>query len=56
VIAFGDEENDLPLFSESAYAVAPANAKETVRSAADIVVASNAEDGVAEFLETLFAL
>jgi hydroxymethylpyrimidine pyrophosphatase-like HAD family hydrolase len=56
VIAFGDEENDLPLFSESAYAVAPANAKETVRNAADIVVASNAEDGVAEFLENLFAL
>jgi hydroxymethylpyrimidine pyrophosphatase-like HAD family hydrolase len=56
VIAFGDEENDLPLFSESAYAVAPANAKETVRNAADIVVASNAEDGVAEFLENLFGL
>ncbi|MDR3303404.1 MAG: Cof-type HAD-IIB family hydrolase [Treponema sp.] len=54
VIAFGDEENDLPLFSEAAYSVAPANAKEAVRQAADVVVPSNADDGVAEFLENLF--
>jgi Cof subfamily protein (haloacid dehalogenase superfamily) len=56
VIAFGDEESDLPLFSESAYSVAPANAKEQVRDSADLVVGSNAEDGVAAFLESAFGL
>jgi hydroxymethylpyrimidine pyrophosphatase-like HAD family hydrolase len=45
-----------PLFSESTYSVAPANAKEQVRNSADLVVASNAEDGVAAFLESAFQL
>jgi Cof subfamily protein (haloacid dehalogenase superfamily) len=56
VIAFGDEENDLPLFEEVAFSVAPSNAKETVRRAADITVGSNAEEGVAAFLEEFFGL
>ncbi|MDR3342415.1 MAG: Cof-type HAD-IIB family hydrolase [Treponema sp.] len=56
VIAFGDEENDLPLFSAAGFSVAPANAKELVREAADMVIGSNAEDGVAAFLETWFGL
>jgi Cof subfamily protein (haloacid dehalogenase superfamily) len=54
VIALGDEENDLPLFEAAGFSAAPANAKEKVREAADRVIGSNAEDGVAVFLEDLF--
>jgi hydroxymethylpyrimidine pyrophosphatase-like HAD family hydrolase len=54
VIALGDEENDLPLFDAAGFSVAPANAKDKVREAADRVVGSNAEDGVAVFLEEFF--
>ncbi|MDR0643400.1 MAG: Cof-type HAD-IIB family hydrolase [Treponema sp.] len=50
-IAFGDEENDLPMFAFAGFNAAPANAKEKVRLAADIVVGANTEDGVAMFLE-----
>jgi len=53
VIAFGDEENDLTLFSVAGFAVAPANAKEEAKNKADLVVSSNDEDGVAKFLESL---
>jgi hydroxymethylpyrimidine pyrophosphatase-like HAD family hydrolase len=56
IIAFGDEENDLPLFKAAGFSAATANAKETVRSRADLVIGSNAEDGVAAFLEELFRL
>ena len=51
VIAFGDEENDLSMFGTAAFAVALSNAKEEVREQADLVIGSNAEDGIAEFLE-----
>jgi Cof subfamily protein (haloacid dehalogenase superfamily) len=54
LIAFGDEENDLPMFAVSGYAVAPANARQTVREAANAVIGSNDEDGVAAYLEGLF--
>jgi hydroxymethylpyrimidine pyrophosphatase-like HAD family hydrolase len=54
VIAFGDEENDLPMFSVAGFSAAPANAKESVKAGADIVIGSNAEDGVAAFLEKYF--
>ncbi|GHV36935.1 haloacid dehalogenase [Spirochaetia bacterium] len=54
VIAFGDEENDLPMFGVTGFAVAPSNAKESVRNAADLLIGSNAEDGVAAFLEETF--
>ena len=56
VIAFGDEENDLPMLTAAGYAIAPSNAKENVRAAADLVIGSNAEDGVAAFLEDFFGL
>ena len=56
VIAFGDEENDLPMFTAAGFSVAPSNAKDSVRAAADLVIGSNAEDGVAAFLEEFFAL
>jgi len=54
VIAFGDEENDLPMFAAAGFSAAPSNAKENVKAAADLVIGSNAEDGVAAFLEEFF--
>ncbi|MDR2518073.1 MAG: Cof-type HAD-IIB family hydrolase [Spirochaetaceae bacterium] len=52
VMAFGDEENDLSLFAAAGFSAAPANAKAAVQAAADMVIGSNAEDGVAGFLES----
>jgi Cof subfamily protein (haloacid dehalogenase superfamily) len=54
MIAFGDEENDLPLFAAAGFSAAPRSAKESVRKAADYLTASPAEDGVAVFLEEHF--
>jgi Cof subfamily protein (haloacid dehalogenase superfamily) len=54
VIAFGDEESDVPMFSAAGFAAAPANAKEKVREAADAVYGSNAEEGLAAYLENVF--
>jgi Cof subfamily protein (haloacid dehalogenase superfamily) len=54
IIALGDEENDLPLFSIAGFSAAPANAKEKVRAAAGRVFGSNAEEGLAAFLEEVF--
>jgi len=56
VIAFGDEENDVPMFTKAGFSVAPSNAKDTVKAKADLVVGSNLEDGIAAFLEEFFAL
>jgi Cof subfamily protein (haloacid dehalogenase superfamily) len=54
LIAFGDEENDLPMFGVAGFSAAPSSAKEKVRQAADFVFGSNAEEGLAAFLEDLF--
>jgi Cof subfamily protein (haloacid dehalogenase superfamily) len=54
VIAFGDEENDLSMFSVAGFSAAPANGKENVREAADIVFGSCAQEGLAVFLEEFF--
>ena len=54
VMAFGDEENDLPMFSVAGFSAAPSGAKDTVRQAADFVFGSNAEDGLAVFLDDVF--
>ena len=56
VLALGDEENDLPMFAAAGFSAAPANAGEKIRSAADLVFGSNAEDGAAAFLEEIFGL
>jgi len=56
VIAFGDEESDLTMFGIAGYFAAPSNAKDAVKAKADIVIGSNAEDGVAAFLEEFFGL
>jgi hydroxymethylpyrimidine pyrophosphatase-like HAD family hydrolase len=56
VLALGDEENDLPMFSVAGFSAAPVNARETVKAAADLVFGNCAEDGAAAFLEDLFGL
>jgi Cof subfamily protein (haloacid dehalogenase superfamily) len=53
-IAFGDEENDLPMFRLASFSVAPSNAKEAVKAAASMVSGPCEEDGVAAFLEETF--
>ncbi|MCL2277535.1 MAG: Cof-type HAD-IIB family hydrolase [Treponema sp.] len=54
VIAFGDEENDLPMFTAAGYACAPMNARENVKEAADFIYGANTEEGIAEYLEKMF--
>jgi len=56
VIAFGDEENDLSMFEAAGFAAAPASAREKIREAADIIYPSNAEEGLAIWLEETFAI
>jgi len=56
VLAFGDEENDLSMFEAAGFSAVPSNAKDKIKAAADLVVGSNAEDGVAAFLEEFFGL
>jgi Cof subfamily protein (haloacid dehalogenase superfamily) len=53
IIAIGDGENDLPLFAQAGLSVAMGNASATVQQAADLVIGSNDEAGVADFLEYL---
>jgi Cof subfamily protein (haloacid dehalogenase superfamily) len=55
-IAFGDEENDLPMFDAAGFSAAPANAKEAVRNAALFRIPADTEDGVAAFLEERFKI
>lgn len=48
VAAVGDSLNDLAMIREAGVGIAMGNAQETVKQAADAVVATNEEDGVAE--------
>lgn len=50
IVAFGDNHNDLPLFSVADLKIAVANATDEVKAAADIIIAANTEDGVAKYL------
>jgi Cof subfamily protein (haloacid dehalogenase superfamily) len=47
ICAFGDYLNDIPMFQEAGLAVAMGNACDEAKEAADIVTASNDDDGVA---------
>jgi Cof subfamily protein (haloacid dehalogenase superfamily) len=51
VIAFGDEENDIPMLAAAGYSVAPANARKSALETAKLIIGPNTEDSVAEFLE-----
>ena len=50
VVAFGDNHNDLPLFSVADLKIAVSNATDEVKAAADIIISANTEDGVAKYL------
>lgn len=50
LVAFGDAMNDLPLFEAADESYAVANAMPEVKAAADGIIGSNEEDGVAKFL------
>lgn len=50
-VGFGDNLNDLPLFRACDRNYAVENAAEELKAAADGVIGSNVEDGVARFLE-----
>lgn len=50
VVAFGDNLNDLPMFAQADKKIAVGNAREEVKAAADIVIGTNDEEGVAEWL------
>lgn len=54
VIAIGDSETDLSLFSSAGISVALGNAPESIRARADIAVKRSAGDGVVEALEEIF--
>lgn len=51
VMAIGDSFNDLEMLRYAGLGVAMGNARPEVREAADVVTASNQEDGVAEAIE-----
>ena len=50
VVAFGDNLNDLPMFAQADKKIAVGNAREEVKAAADIVIGTNDNDGVAKWL------
>jgi len=50
VIAMGDSVNDLSMIREAGLGVAMGNAQELIKAEADIVTASNEEDGVARVI------
>ncbi|MDR0709497.1 MAG: HAD hydrolase family protein [Spirochaetaceae bacterium] len=56
VLACGDEENDLPMFSIAGHSAAPANAQARVLTAAAYRFKDCAEEGLAEFLENALML
>lgn len=55
IIAIGDDVNDLPMIRNAGLGVAMGNAKPEVRAAAKLVIRSNRDDGLAEFLDDIVA-
>ena len=52
-IAFGDSENDLPLFEIAGYKVAMSNGADRLKAAADFIALHAEADGLAEAIEKL---
>lgn len=50
IVSFGDNHNDLPMFSKSCQSLAVANSKVDVQNSAKKVIGSNNEDAVVEYL------
>jgi 5-amino-6-(5-phospho-D-ribitylamino)uracil phosphatase len=55
VAAIGDGLNDLEMLSEAGFAIAMGNASDQVKAAADLVVGSNNEAGVAQAVNEILA-
>ena len=55
LLAFGDGENDLEMLELASIGVAMGNAEDALKNSADLVTATNDEDGVAIILEQLIA-
>ncbi len=53
IIAIGDDMNDLPMIENAGLGVAMGNARPEVLAIADLIVGSNADDGLAELLDQL---
>ena len=53
IIAVGDDMNDLHMVRAAGLGVAMGNAREEIKAVADRVIGSNAEEGLAAFLEEL---
>ena len=56
VICFGDNDNDLSMFEVADESYAPANANDSIKSAATAVIGHHDEEGIARFLRERFAL
>jgi Cof subfamily protein (haloacid dehalogenase superfamily) len=54
IIAFGDDYNDIEMISGCGIGVAMGNAEQQVKETADLVTATNDEDGVAKVLREMF--
>jgi len=55
IAAIGDDVNDIDLVRRAGLGIAMANGAEQTRAAADLVVRSNAEEGVVEAIERVLA-
>ncbi len=56
VICFGDSDNDLSMFEAADEGYAPANANDSIKSAATAVIGHHDDEGIARFLRERFAL
>ncbi len=52
-IAIGNDYNDIPMFEIAGISVAVNNSNNDIKAHADIVIKSNDDDGVAEYLESI---
>ena len=55
IVAIGDDENDISMLRAAGLGVAMGNAAYAVKSAADVVTASNDDEGVARVVEKILA-
>lgn len=55
VMAFGDAENDIAMIEEAGIGVAMGNAMDTLKEKADLVTATNNENGIGQVIEALLA-
>ena len=56
ILVAGDHLNDLTMFEEAGFSIAPQNAQAIVRDAASCVCLSNEEDGVVKKLSEIFRI